>query len=143
MALHKIGFQHVHMIEMREYHFKGISYNVDLSRATLDGQIMLSRALADAAHYPAIDLEGSISRVASSIIAADHFNAAQKLRKYWSLYVQKQDLIQVGAYTPNTDPELDEAIRLKPMIDEFLRQDSSQEIRMEKSIESLQKVVAS
>ena len=116
---------------------------VDLSRATLDGQIMLSRALADAAHYPAIDLEGSISRVASSIIAADHFNAAQKLRKYWSLYVQKQDLIQVGAYTPNTDPELDEAIRLKPMIDEFLRQDSSQEIRMEKSIESLQKVVAS
>ena len=59
------------------------------------------------------------------------------------MYVQKQDLIQVGAYTPNTDPELDEAIRLKPMIDEFLRQDSSQEIRMEKSIESLQKVVAS
>ena len=104
---------------------------------------MLSRTLADAAHYPAIDLEGSISRVASSIIAADHFNAAQKLRKYWSLYVQKQDLIQVGAYTPNTDPELDEAIRLKPIIDEFLRQDSSEEIGMEKAIESLQKVVAS
>ena len=116
---------------------------VDLSRATLDGQIMMSRTLADAAHYPAIDLEGSISRVASSIIAADHFNAAQKLRKYWSLYVQKQDLIQVGAYTPNTDPELDEAIRLKPMIDEFLRQDSTEEIDMEESIENLQKVIVS
>ena len=116
---------------------------VDLSRATLDGQIMLSRSLADAAHYPAIDLEGSISRVASSLVAADHFKAAQKLRKYWSLYAQKQDLIQVGAYTPNTDPELDEAIRLKPMIDEFLRQDSSEAIDVEQSIDDLQKVVMS
>ena len=115
---------------------------VDLSRATLDGQIMLSRSLADAAHYPAIDLEGSISRVASSLVAADHFRSAQKLRKYWSLYLQKQDLIQVGAYTPNTDPELDEAIRLKPAIDEFLRQDSSDVISMSESIDELYKVIA-
>ena len=116
---------------------------VDLSRATLDGQIMLSRALADAAHYPAIDLEGSISRVASSLIPADHFTAAQKLRKYWSLYVQKQDLIQVGAYTPNTDPDLDEAIRLKPMIDDFLRQDSAEAIDLKDSVDSLHKVIMS
>ena len=116
---------------------------VDMSRATLDGQIMLSRALADAAHYPAIDLEGSISRVASSLIPADHFTAAQKLRKYWSLYVQKQDLIQVGAYTPTTDPDLDEAIRLKPMIDDFLRQDSFEAIDMKNSVESLHKVIIS
>jgi flagellum-specific ATP synthase len=114
---------------------------VDLSRATLDGQIMLSRSLADAAHYPAIDLEGSISRVASSLVAADHFRSAQKLRKYWSLYLQKQDLIQVGAYTPNIDPELDEAIRLKPAIDEFLRQDSSDVISMSESIDELNKVI--
>ena len=114
---------------------------VDLSRATLDGQIMLSRSLADAAHYPAIDLEGSISRVASSLVAPDHFRSAQKLRKYWSLYLQKQDLIQVGAYTPNTDPELDEAIRLKPAIDEFLRQNSSDVITMSESIDELYKVI--
>ena len=114
---------------------------VDLSRATLDGQIMLSRSLADAAHYPAIDLEGSISRVASSLVAADHFRVAQTIRKYWSLYLQKQDLIQVGAYTPNTDPELDEAIRLKPAIDKFLQQDSSEAITMVESIDELNKVV--
>ena len=116
---------------------------VDMSRATLDGQIMLSRALADAAHYPAIDLEGSISRVASSLISADHFTAAQKLRKYWSMYVQKQDLIQVGAYTPNTDPDLDEAIRLKPVIDDFLRQDSAEAINLKNSVDSLHKVIMS
>lgn len=110
---------------------------VDLSRATLDGQVMLSRTLADAAHYPAIDLEGSISRVASGIVAPDHFRAAQKLRKYWSLYLQKQDLIQVGAYTPNTDPEVDEAIRLKPALDNFLRQESDEVVDLKGSVDGL------
>ena len=56
--------------------------------------------------------------------------------------MQKQDLIQVGAYTPNIDPELDEAIRLKPAIDEFLRQDSSDVITMSESIDELNKVIA-
>ena len=114
---------------------------VDLSRATLDGQIMLSRALADAAHYPAIDLEGSISRVASSLLT-DHFTAAQKLSIGPCMF-QKQDLIQVGAYTPNTDPDLDEAIRLKPMIDDFLRQDSAEAIDLKDSVDGLHKVIMS
>jgi flagellum-specific ATP synthase len=116
---------------------------VDLSRATLDGQIMLSRSLADAAHYPAIDLEGSISRIASAIVAPDHFRAAQKLRKYWTLYLQKQDIIQVGAYAANSDPEIDEAIRLKPAIDEFLRQDSANVHTLSDSLEGLNKVFES
>jgi flagellum-specific ATP synthase len=116
---------------------------VDLSRATLDGQIMLSRSLADAAHYPAIDLEGSISRIASAIVAPDHFRAAQKLRKYWTLYLQKQDIIQVGAYAANSDPEIDEAIRLKPAIDEFLRQDSGNVHTLSDSLEGLNKVFES
>lgn len=114
---------------------------VDLSRATLDGQIMLSRELADAAHYPAIDLEGSISRVASTLIAADHFKSAQKLRRYWSLYLQKQDLIQVGAYTANTDPEIDEAIRLKSKIDKFLQQSSSEAISLADTVAELLQII--
>ena len=114
---------------------------VDLSRATLDGQIMLSRELADAAHYPAIDLEGSISRVASTLIAADHFKSAQKLRRYWSLYLQKQDLIQVGAYTANTDPEIDEAIRLKSKIDKFLQQGSNEEISLADTVAELLRII--
>ena len=99
---------------------------VDIARATLDGQIMLSRELADAAHYPAIDLEGSISRIASSLISPDQLQFAQRLRRYWTLYAQKQDLIQVGAYAEKTDPELDEAIRLKGMINAFLTQSSDE-----------------
>ena len=99
---------------------------VDIARATLDGQIMLSRELADAAHYPAIDLEGSISRVASTLVSTDQLQLAQRLRRYWTLYAQKQDLIQVGAYAEKTDPELDEAIRLKGMINAFLTQSSDE-----------------
>jgi flagellum-specific ATP synthase len=99
---------------------------VDIARATLDGQIMLSRELADAAHYPAIDLEGSISRVATNLVSPDQLKLAQRLRRYWTLYAQKQDLIQVGAYTEKTDPELDEAIRLKGMINAFLTQTSDE-----------------
>jgi flagellum-specific ATP synthase len=114
---------------------------VDLSRATLDGQIMLSRSLADAAHYPAIDLEGSISRLASSLVTANHFRSAQSLRKYWSIYQQKQDLIQVGAYTPNTDPDIDEAIRLKGAIDQFLQQDSSEVVPMAETIKELIRII--
>jgi flagellum-specific ATP synthase len=114
---------------------------VDLSRATLDGQIMLSRSLADAAHYPAIDLEGSISRLASTLVTANHFRSAQSLRKYWSIYQQKQDLIQVGAYTPNTDPDIDEAIRLKGAIDQFLQQDSSEVVPMAETIKELIRII--
>jgi flagellum-specific ATP synthase len=102
---------------------------------------MLSRELADAAHYPAIDLEGSISRVASTLIAADHFKSAQKLRRYWSLYLQKQDLIQVGAYTANTDPEIDEAIRLKSKIDKFLQQGSNEEISLVDTVAELLRII--
>ncbi len=96
---------------------------VDLARASLDGQVMLSRALADAAHYPAIDLNGSISRLMPSLIRGDTVKQANKFRRLWSLYQQNRDLIQVGAYVAGTNPELDEAIRLRPALEAFLRQD--------------------
>ncbi len=96
---------------------------VDLARASLDGQVMLSRNLADAAHYPAIDLNGSISRIMPSLIEPDTLKQANKFRRLWSLYQQNRDLIQVGAYVTGTNPELDEAIRLRPALETFLRQD--------------------
>jgi len=96
---------------------------VDLARASLDGQVMLSRNLADAAHYPAIDLNGSISRIMPSLIELDTLKQANKFRRLWSLYQQNRDLIQVGAYVTGTNPELDEAIRLRPALETFLRQD--------------------
>jgi hypothetical protein len=71
---------------------------VDIARASLDGQVMLSRKLADAAHYPAIDLNGSISRVMQVLLTPADLKMANRFRRLWSLYQQNQDLIQVGAY---------------------------------------------
>jgi len=96
---------------------------VDLARASLDGQVMLSRQLADAAHYPAIDLNGSISRLMPSLLPPDAFKRSNRLRRLWSLYQQSRDLIQVGAYVAGSDADLDQAIRLRPTLETFLRQD--------------------
>jgi flagellum-specific ATP synthase len=96
---------------------------VDIARASLDGQVMLSRKLADAAHYPAIDLNGSISRLMQSLLGPDDLKTANRFRRLWSLYQQNLDLIQVGAYESGSNPDLDEAIRLRAAMDNFLRQD--------------------
>ena len=96
---------------------------VDIARASLDGQVMLSRRLADQAHYPAIDLNGSISRVMQTLVNADELRLANKLRRLWSVYQQNADLVQVGAYEAGTNHELDEAIRLREQMLMFLRQD--------------------
>ena len=96
---------------------------VDIARASLDGQVMLSRKLADAAHYPAIDLNGSISRVMQNLLTPIDLKRANRFRRLWSIYQQNQDLIQVGAYEAGSNPELDAAIRLRPVMEQFLQQD--------------------
>jgi flagellum-specific ATP synthase len=96
---------------------------VDIARASLDGQVMLSRKLADAAHYPAIDLTGSISRLMQSLLKPDDLKMSNRLRRMWTLYQQNLDLIQVGAYERGSNPEVDEAILLHDRIVNFLRQD--------------------
>lgn len=96
---------------------------VDIARASLDGQVMLSRKLADAAHYPAIDLAGSISRVMPSLVSPEELRVANRFRRYWTLYQQNEELIQIGAYESGSDPDLDAAIRLRPEMARFLQQD--------------------
>jgi flagellum-specific ATP synthase len=96
---------------------------VDIARASLDGQVMLSRRLADQAHYPAIDLNGSISRVMQALVSPEELKQSNKIRRLWSVYQQNADLVQVGAYEAGSNPELDEAIRLREQIVAFLRQD--------------------
>ena len=95
---------------------------VDIARASLDGQVMLSRKLADMAHYPAIDLAGSVSRVMPSIVSGERLKKANQFRRLWTLYQQNIDLIQVGAYEPGSNPELDEAIKLRLAMEGFLLQ---------------------
>ena len=96
---------------------------VDISRASLDGQVMLSRRLADQAHYPAIDLNGSISRVMQTLVSPEELKMSNKLRRLWAVYEQNADLVQVGAYEAGTNPELDDAIRLRSQMVTFLQQD--------------------
>jgi flagellum-specific ATP synthase len=101
---------------------------VDIARASLDGQVMLSRKLADAAHYPAIDLNGSISRVMQNLLPPDDLKLANRVRRLWSLYQQNQDLISVGAYEMGSNPEIDQAIALRSQLEAFLVQDMHTEV---------------
>lgn len=96
---------------------------VDIARASLDGQVMLSRKLADAAHYPAIDLTGSISRLMQTLLEPSDLKLANRFRRLWSLYQQNSDLIQVGAYHAGSNAEIDQAIVLREAMENFLRQD--------------------
>ena len=95
---------------------------VDIARASLDGQVMLSRRLADAAHYPAIDLAGSISRVMPLLVPPERLRRANFARRLWTLYQQNEDLITVGAYEAGSDPELDRAIAKREELARFLQQ---------------------
>jgi flagellum-specific ATP synthase len=94
----------------------------DASRAILDGHIVLSRQLAETGHYPAIDIEASISRVAPMVISDQHLEAMSRVKQVYSLYQQNRDLISIGAYAQGSDPRIDNAIRLQPAMNAFLRQ---------------------
>lgn len=95
----------------------------DAARAILDGHIVLSRSLAEAGHFPAIDIEQSASRVMHNVVTREHFEMARRFRAINSRYEKGRDLVQIGAYVSGSDPDLDEAIRLHGPMTEFLQQD--------------------
>jgi len=98
----------------------------DTARGILDGHIVLSRAIADAGLYPAIDVETSISRVAHEITTPEHQQRQRQFRALFSAYQRNRDLINIGAYQKGSDPRVDAAIARWPRIEEFLRQDVRQ-----------------
>ncbi len=112
----------------------------DSARAILDGHIVLSRRLAEAGHYPAIDIEASISRVMTSVVPQKQVDMARKFKSLCSRYQRSHDLISVGAYVAGTDPELDRAIRLYPAFERFLQQTMSQHENFTDSLEKLTKL---
>jgi flagellum-specific ATP synthase len=95
----------------------------DAARAILDGHIVLSRSLAEAGHYPAIDVEQSASRVMHNVVSREHFELARRFRSLYSRYEKGRDLVQIGAYAHGSDPILDEAIALHSGMQQFLQQD--------------------
>src|SRR5579863_8568665 len=112
----------------------------DAVRGILDGHFILSRELAVAGHYPAIDIRQSISRLTSKIAAPEQRGHLQKLREALALYHDSQDLIQLGAYVAGTNPKLDAAIRCRPEILDFLRQDSQTFCPLPETLARLQKL---
>ena len=94
----------------------------DSARAILDGHVVLSRSLAESGHYPAIDVEASISRAMTALIEPAQFEAVRSLKQMLSRYQRNRDLISVGAYAPGHDTQLDQAIALYPKIEAFLQQ---------------------
>ncbi|MEW6983235.1 flagellar protein export ATPase FliI [Colwelliaceae bacterium 6471] len=112
----------------------------DAARAILDGHIVLSRELADAGHYPAVDIESSISRVMPMVTSDEHQQLARQLKQVYSLYQQNKDLISIGAYSKGSDPRIDQAITLLPVINFFLQQQMREVIPYDQSLTQLQEI---
>lgn len=100
----------------------------DSARAILDGHIVLSRHLAEAGHYPAIDIEASISRAMHSLITPDQFQVVRRFKQSLSRYQRNRDLIAVGAYAPGHDAQLDDAIARYPRLEAFLQQNIGESV---------------
>lgn len=96
---------------------------VDCARAVLDGHIVLTRKLAEAGHYPAIDISQSISRCMTQIIPAAHQRAARLLKQHYAAYMEIKPLIPLGGYVAGADATVDKAVKLFPAIERFLRQE--------------------
>jgi len=113
----------------------------DASRAILDGHVVLSRELAESGHYPAIDIEASISRAMNEIVDEPQQLAARKFKKFYSTYEKSKDLISVGAYTPGHDQRLDEAVAIQPALVEFLQQNMNKAVDLNTSCATLKGLV--
>jgi len=94
----------------------------DAASAILDGRIVLSRQLAEAGHYPAIDTTKSVSRLMDDVVEPDHRQAAAQFRSLLAARNEVQDLIEVGAYTRGSDPRVDRALALRAEMNRFLQQ---------------------
>jgi flagellum-specific ATP synthase len=110
---------------------------VDAARAIVDGHIVLSRSLAEQGVYPAIDVGRSLSRVMADVVEPDHARAAVGLRRLWSAFEENRDLILMGAYSPGTDPVIDEAIVRRPEILDFLKQAPGERVDFDASVGAL------
>ena len=113
----------------------------DSARAILDGHIVLSRSLAESGHYPAIDVEASISRVMSAIVTPQQQRQAQQFKQLLSRYQRNRDLISVGAYVPGHDPQLDHAVKLFPYLELFLQQRQDESVSAENSLNQLDSLI--
>jgi flagellum-specific ATP synthase len=114
----------------------------DSARAVLDGHIVLTRDLADAGHYPAIDIESSISRVMNDIVSEEQRRLVMRFRQLYSTYRKNRDLIGVGAYARGSDPQVDEAIAYWPRLTRFLQQGMHERVTLKDGLKQLGELLA-
>lgn len=113
----------------------------DSTRAILDGHLVLSRRLADAGHFPALDVGASISRVMSSVVPAEQTARAQSFKQLHSRLDESRDMIAIGGYRPGHDAELDRAVSLRPAIENFLRQDMTKAVPFAESCAAMRELL--
>ena len=113
----------------------------DTVRGILDGHIVLSRALANSNHYPAIDVSASISRLMVEIVEQEHRQLASRLRDILSTYEKNADLVAIGAYKPGTNRNLDYALSKIDAVNEFLMQDINEAFSYDQCVERLKSIL--
>lgn len=114
----------------------------DAARAILDGHIVLSRSLAEEGHYPAIDIEASISRVMPHITTNEHLQDAMRFKQIFARYQQARDLISVGAYVPGSDPQTDFAIERIEKMKVFLKQSLNEAAALPMSVAQMTNTIS-
>jgi flagellum-specific ATP synthase len=113
----------------------------DSARAILDGHVVLSRRLAEAGHYPAIDIEASISRAMTSLIDEEHYRRVRNFKQMLASYQRNRDLISVGAYVAGSDPLLDKAMTLYPQMEAYLQQGIFERSGYQDACQQLQQLI--
>jgi type III secretion protein N (ATPase) len=112
----------------------------DEVRSLLDGHIVLSRKLAERGHYPAIDVQASISRILSNVTGREHQQANNRLRRLMAAYRQVEMLLRLGEYQPGGDPVTDLAVNLNGQINAFLQQDLREPVRLQDTLAALMRL---
>ena len=114
----------------------------DTVRGILDGHIVLSRQLANANHFPAIDVNASISRLMQELVSDEHKQLAARMRDILSIYNKNADLVAIGAYKPGTNPKLDYALSKLDAVNHFLTQDTEESFSYAECLQVLGEILA-
>ena len=109
----------------------------DSARSLLDGHIVLSRKLAERGHYPAVDILQSVSRLMPAVVSKEHLLAAQKLKEIYAIYMDAEDLINIGAFSSGSNRRIDGAIALIDRINNFLVQAIRERTSFEETVKCL------
>ncbi len=113
----------------------------DAVRGILDGHIILTRSLAERGHFPAIEVLKSVSRMVPKCLSAEEYALVRRTRQILATYDDMAELIRLGAYTSGSDPQVDEAIRLMPRLETFLKQAPNESCSMADSFRLLEEAI--